>query len=147
MNKPRSPTQIALEDKKTGDNTIDRLITDYIQNVVSGWGGWKNLTAGEMAMLLSQKTCLQMAYRCQAEVDKLSSGPGVDLKQTKALISMMKSFMQEFRQGQVALGLSRPRLTTRRTQDLTGGVPGDSIASILEEYAGDKKAEKKPRVV
>src|SRR6266704_2147792 len=107
MNKPRSPTQIALED---------------------------------------QKTCLQMVYRCQAEVDKLSTGPGVDLKKTKALISVMKGFQQEFRQGQVALGLSRPRITTRKPQDLVG-VAGDTIAEITAEYAEDKKAQKKLKVV
>ncbi len=70
MGKARSPTQIKLEAKSTGDKTIDRLVQDYIQNVVAGFGGWSEVLPGEMFMLLSQKICLEIILRCQAELSK-----------------------------------------------------------------------------
>src|SRR5260370_40658950 len=39
MNKPRSPTQIHLHSPACEDKEINRLIRDYIENVVAGLGG------------------------------------------------------------------------------------------------------------
>ena len=137
MGKARSPTQIKLEAKSTGDRTIDRLVQDYVQNVVAGFGGWSEVLPGEMFMLLSQKICLEIILRCQAELSKQEAM--LDAKgKTSPLVWEMARFQAEFRAGQIALGLSRPRITSRRPKDLVGQ-PRDSIGSIMKEYEARKK--------
>ncbi len=141
MNKPRSPTQIKLETKSTGDKTIDRLVQDYVQNVVAGFGGWSEVLPGEMFMLLSQKICLEIILRCQAELSKQEAM--LDAKgKPSPLVWEMARFQAEFRAGQISLGLARPRISSRRTQDLKAQ-PRDTIAAITEEYAEKQKAEKR----
>jgi hypothetical protein len=135
---PRSPTQIALEKKSTGDSTIDRLVQDYIQNVVAQFGGWKELTAGEFAMLLSQKICLEAVLKCQSELSKEGAKLVDDAGKPSQLIWIQTRFLSEFRAGQIGLGLARPRITTRKTQNLVGQ-PRDSIAAIIEEYNDEKR--------
>jgi hypothetical protein len=135
---PRSPTQIALERKSTGDSTIDRLVADYILNVVAQFGGWKELTAGEFAMLLSQKICLETVLKCQAELSKEGAKLVDESGKPSQLIWIQTRFLSEFRAGQIGLGLARPRITTRKSQNLVGQ-PRDSIAAIIEEYSDEKK--------
>jgi hypothetical protein len=141
MNKPRSPTQIRLETKSTGDKTIDRLVQDYVQNVVAGFGGWSEVMPGEMFMLLSQKISLEIILKCQAELSKQEAM--LDAKgKPSPLVWEMARFQAEFRAGQISLGLARPRITTRRPIDLKAQ-PRDSIAAIVEEYRDEKKSKLK----
>lgn len=142
MNKPRSPTRIFLETKSSGDKTIDRMVQDYVQNVVATFGGWDELTAGEYAMLLSQKLLLQTVLRCQNELAKQEGGLLDGKGKPSNLQWLMVRFQSEFRAGQVALGLARPRITSRKPQNLVGQ-SRDTIAAITEEYAEKTKAEKR----
>ena len=142
MNKPRSPTQIHLQSPACEDKEINHLIRDYIENVVAGFGGWSEVTPGEMAMLVSQRICLLSIYRCQAAMAKLGPGMLDDKGKLSQYVWLSSRYQSEFRSGQVALGLSRPRITTRRPKDLAAQ-PRDTIAAITEEYAEKQKAEKR----
>ena len=153
MNKPpRSPTQLFLEKNPCDPTTsqgrhINRLVQDYVQNVVAQFGGWNELTAGEFAMLVSQKLCLTTILRCESEM-AASDGKLLDEKGKPSQIYwMIARFQAEFRAGQIALGLAKPRITSRRPKDLVAQ-PRNSIAEIIEEYAEkEKKAAKKLKVV
>jgi hypothetical protein len=145
--KPRSPTQIHLQSMTgTTDLKIHREVQQYVETTVAAFGGWHETTAGEMAMLLGQKFVLTMILRLQAELAAEGGDKLMDTKSKTQIVWAIARFQSEFRQGQVALGLARPRITSRKPQNLVGQ-PRDSIADIIEEYAVEKKAEKKLKVV
>lgn len=138
---PRSPTQILLQSPACEDAEINRLIRDYIENVAAGFGGWSELTPGEMAMLVSQRICLLNIYRCQAALAKLGPEMLDDKGKPSQYVWMSARFQSEFRAGQVALGLARPRITTRQPRNLVAQ-PRDTIKAIMDEYAEKNRRSK-----
>jgi hypothetical protein len=134
-----------LEKKTCEDQTIHRIVQDYLQNCAAAFGGWSEVTPGEMSQLVNQKIALETVLRCQSA---LAAGEASLLDASgkpSHLWWLMSRFQSEFRAGQVALGLARPRITTRRPANMIG-VERDSIQQILDEYSAAKK-EVKPRVV
>jgi len=143
MNKPRSPTQIHLQSMTgTTDRRIHREVQQYIETTVAQFGGWDQTTAGEQAMLLGQKFVLTMILRLQAELAAEGGEKLMDTKDKTQIVWAVARFQSEFRAGQVALGLARPRITSRKPLDLVAS-PRDTIAAIVEEYRDEKKSKLK----
>jgi hypothetical protein len=139
MGKARSPTQIHLQSMTgTTDKKIHREVQQYIETTVAAFGGWHETTAGEMAMLLGQKFVLTMILRLQAELAAEGGEKLMDTKDKTQIVWAIARFQSEFRAGQVALGLARPRITSRKPQNLVGQ-PRDTIAAISEEYRESKE--------
>ena len=142
---PRSPIRIALEEPSCEDRRINNLVKHYVQTTVATFGGWNELLAGEQALLLSQKACLTAILKAQRDISRLEEI--LDSKgKPSGLYWLLRCFTSEFRSNQVALGLARPRITARRPQDKVGA-PRDTVQDIIDEYAEEKRRERKARVV
>jgi hypothetical protein len=130
----------ALLKQTHADIAIHRQVQQYIAETVSQLGGWNGMQAGDLAILLVQKQCLTIALALEAQV--VASGRLTDDKgRASPLLFAMTRFQSEFRQNQIALGLARARITSRRAKDLN-----PSMADIMEEYqtrAEDTKSRRK----
>jgi hypothetical protein len=138
--RPQSAMELALLKQTHADRAIHVQVQQYVAETVAQLGGWSGIQVGDLAMLLSQKICLTIALALEAEVvanGRLSDDKG----RPSALLAQMRAFQGEFRQNQIALGLARARITSRRAKDLN-----PSMSDILEEYqtrAEDTKARRK----
>ena len=127
--RPRSAMQAALEKQTHANVDIHRQVQQYVAETISQLGGWSEVQAGDLALLLCQKQCLTVALACESEI--VASGKLQDEKgRAHPLFGTMRQFQSEFRQNQIALGLARARITSRRSKDLN-----PSMSDILEEYS------------
>jgi hypothetical protein len=75
-------------------------------------------------MLLAQKTALLVILCCEDELVQSGNLMGDDGK-PNSLLKILESYLSVFRQGQVALGLGRPRVMREA---------GSTLKEIMKEY-------------
>ena len=136
--RPRSAIEVALTKQTHADRAIHAQVQEYIQQTVAQLGGWSHISISDLALILCQKQCLTMALALEAHV--VASGNLTDGKgRASPLLFMMTRFQSEFRQGQIALGLARARVTSGAPKDRN---PARHLDDIVQEYK-DRAAETK----
>jgi hypothetical protein len=134
--RPQSAMEKALTKQTHADRAIHAQVQEYIQQTVAQLGGWSHISISDLALILCQKQCLTMALALEAQV--VASGNLTDGKgRASPLLFTMTRFQSEFRQGQIALGLARARVTSSKPRDRN---PTRHLDDILKEYK-DRAAE------
>jgi hypothetical protein len=132
--KRRGPTELLLTRPCVEDPVIAATIREYVMQTVEELGGWGHLSAGQRAMLLSQRITLTVMLAAQRQIVEDGELTGPDSRPSP-LLRVLNQYVATFRQGQVALGLARAR------------APRDNVLTleeIREEYANRraKRSEK-----
>ena len=128
--------ELELTKQTHADRAIHSQVQQYIQETVAQLGGWGHISVSDLALILCQKRCLTMALALEAQV--VASGNLTDGKgRASPLLFTMTRFQSEFRQGQIALGLARARVTSTKPRDRN---PARHLNDILQEYK-DRAAE------
>lgn len=132
QSKPQSAIEKALTKQTHADRAIHSQVQQYIQETVAQLGGWGHISVSDLALILCQKQCLTIALALEAQV--VASGNLTDGKgRASPLLFTMKGFQAEFRQGQIALGLARARVTSCKPKDTN---PARHLEDIMQEYKG-----------
>jgi hypothetical protein len=136
QSKPQSAIEKALTKQTHADRAIHSQVQQYVQETVAQLGGWGHISVSDLTLILCQKQCLTIALALEAQVvasGKLSDDKG----RASPLLFTMRGFQSVFRQGQIALGLARARVTSSKPRDES---PGRHLDEVMEEYK-DRAAE------
>ena len=103
---------------------IKGAVAEYVSRTADELGGLERLTAGQKAKLIGQKTALLVILCVEDEIVEKGSLLGDDGR-PNSLLKILESYLTVFRQGQVALGLGRPRGMREDNQ---------TVQAIMKEY-------------
>lgn len=130
---PKTAQEVYLSAQVSENPRVQMMVNQYVKNTVSELGGWRSMTAGQRAMLLTQKINLLVLLTAEAQIQAdgslLDKGGG----STHRLLSTLEKFSGLFRQGQVALGLARARVMPPK--DTT-------LEDVMHEYRRKSEKEK-----
>jgi len=127
----KNRTEVLLSRPRAESPYIRGAVDEYTSSTIEELGGIDRLTAGDRAMLLAQRTALLVILCCEDELVASGSLTAADGKPSP-LVKILESYLTVFRQGQVALGLSKPR--GLRVRD-----SGPTVDEIVGEYRNRAK--------
>lgn len=128
----KNRTEVLLSKPRAESPYIRGAVEEYTSRTVEELGGLDRLTAGDKAMLLAQRTALLVILCSEDELvesGSLTRGDG----RPNPLLKILENYLTVFRQGQVALGLGRPRGPRERDT-------GPTMLEIVREYRNKTKS-------
>jgi hypothetical protein len=122
----RDALEVVLLMQRAESPHIKKALDEFVRCTVDDLGGWPNLTAGQKALLVAEKTALLIIMACEERIVESKSLTDADGRE-HALLRILKDYLGVSRQNLVALGLGlRSRMP--RADNLT-------IERITQEYA------------
>jgi len=122
----KNRTEVLLSKPRAESPYIRGAVEEYTSRTVEELGGMDRLTAGDKAMLLAQRTTLLVILCAEDELVESGSLTAADGR-ASPLVKILENYLTVFRQGQVTLGLGRPRGPRERDT-------GPTILEIVREY-------------
>jgi hypothetical protein len=128
----KNRTEVLLSKPRAESPYIRGAVEEYTSRTVEELGGMDRLTAGDKAMLLAQRTTLLVILCSEDELVESGSLTGRDGR-PNPLLKILENYLTVFRQGQVALGLGKPRSPRERDT-------GPTMLEIVREYGNKTKS-------
>jgi hypothetical protein len=132
----RDALEVVLLMQRADIPHIKKALDEFVRCTVDDLGGWPNLTAGQKALLVAEKTTLLIILACEDQIVESKSLMAEDGREHQ-LLRILKDYLGVSRQNLIALGLGlRSRMPRADNQ---------TIASVMAEYAKRNQPQLVPK--